>query len=274
MTTSSGDDKRLKTGFRSRGKSGAARANNMTPPTEGRPPASSLSSGLLDVDAFLKKAAEMPVRKAPDQPVAAEPRGRLIFAVDATMSRQPTWDLASSVQAEMFESGAEATGLLVQLVHFRGLGLFEASAWVADAGALGRRMADVRCLAGRTQLGTVLNHALREAGQNPIAALVYIGDCFEESQAPVFSSAGKLALHGTRAFMFHEGRDPVAARTFKEVARLTGGAYARFDIHAAQTLRDLLRAVAAYAAGGLGELERLGAGESEAFKQIIHQMKS
>lgn len=272
MTTSCGDDREENSGFRAERKSGGVRAQEV-PPSAGGFPSPSSSPASLDVDAFLKKAAEVPVRSAPGGPVTAEVRGRLIFAVDATMSRQPTWDLASSVQAEMFESGAEATGLVVQLVCFRGPGLFEASSWVSDARTLGRRMSGVRCLAGRTQLTKVLGHALREAEQNRIAGLIYIGDCFEEAQAPVFSLAGQLALRGVRAFMFHEGRDPVAGRTFKEVARLTGGAYARFDIHAAQTLRDLLRAVAAYASGGLGELQKLAAGETETFKQIVHQLK-
>ena len=41
-----------------------------------------------DVNAFLAKVAATPVKKVGVKP------GRLIFALDATASRQPTWDQA------------------------------------------------------------------------------------------------------------------------------------------------------------------------------------
>ena len=68
--------------------------------------------------------------------------------------------------------------------------------------------------------------------------------------------------------MFHEGHDAVAGRSFQEIARLTGGAYARFDASAPQSLAGLLRAAAAYASGGAGALERLAARENEAQKLL------
>ena len=37
-------------------------------------------------------------------------RGRLIFALDATMSRQPTWDTACTLQADMFREAAASAG--------------------------------------------------------------------------------------------------------------------------------------------------------------------
>ena len=70
------------------------------------------SSG--EIDAFLRQA----------KAVAATRRagGRLILALDATMSRQPTWDMACALQAEMFDAVGKAGSLSVQLVYFRGLG--------------------------------------------------------------------------------------------------------------------------------------------------------
>src|SRR5579872_1593791 len=59
-------------------------------------------------------------------------RGRLVFALDATMSRQPTWDTACALQADMFRAAASAGGLDIQLVYFRGLGECRASGWVAS----------------------------------------------------------------------------------------------------------------------------------------------
>ena len=70
--------------------------------------------------------------------VTAGKRGRLIFALDATMSRQPTWDSACALQADMFREAASIGGLDIQLVYFRGLSECRASGWVAGADKLGR----------------------------------------------------------------------------------------------------------------------------------------
>ena len=108
------------------------------------------------VDAFLKKLAAMPAVRA------AGARGRLIFSLDATASRQPTWDRACELQAEMFTEAAALGGLDVQLVFYRGFGEFEASRWLGASGELTKRMTGVRCLGGRTQIGRVLRHAIAE----------------------------------------------------------------------------------------------------------------
>ena len=50
--------------------------------------------------------------------------GRLIFALDATASRQPTWDQACQLQGEMFVETAAIGGLNIQLVWYRGFGEF------------------------------------------------------------------------------------------------------------------------------------------------------
>ena len=208
------------------------------------------SSG-AEIDAFLREAGAL-------APPAQAARGRLIFALDATMSRQPTWDVACALQGEMFDATASVGGLSVQLVFFRGLGETRASRWFADARSLGGAMARIRCQGGRTQIGKVLSHARREAEARPVAALVYVGDCMEEDADALCVKAGELALLGVRAFLFHEGREPVAGATFREIARVTGGVYLPFDAGAAAQLKALLGAVAAYAAGGRKALERSG----------------
>jgi len=208
------------------------------------------SSG-AEIDAFLREAGAL-------APPAQAARGRLIFALDATMSRQPTWDVACALQGEMFDATASVGGLSVQLVFFRGLGETRASRWFADARSLGGAMARIRCQGGRTQIGKVLSHARREAEARPVAALVYVGDCMEEDADALCVKAGELALLGVRAFLFHEGREPVAGATFREIARITGGVYLPFDAGAAAQLKALLAAVGAYAAGGRRALERSG----------------
>jgi hypothetical protein len=63
-------------------------------------------------------------------------------------------------------------------------------------------------------------------------------------------------------------------RAFRQFARLTGGAYCRFDSTSADQLRDLLAAVAVYAAGGLRALENYGGKGNAAVAQITSQVKT
>jgi hypothetical protein len=205
-------------------------------------------SSSKDIAAFLTAAAKTPS--------LAQVKGRLIFAVDATMSRQPTWDAATEIQSDMFEVAQSIGGVGVQLVYFRGRGEFQASEWTTTPAALAARMRDVRTRSGFTQLRRVLAHATEEARRTKVGALVYVGDCLEENPEVVAKEAGALALLGLPAFMFHEGDDPNAAATFREIARLTHGVYARFDAGAARQLRDLLKAAAIYATGGGAALSR------------------
>jgi hypothetical protein len=214
------------------------------------------------IESFIKQANQLgPAGEAGSRP-------RLIFALDATMSRQPTWDLACRVQGEMFETAAGIGGLSVQLVYFRGFDECRASKWVVQPRALTDLMAQIGCRGGHTQIGRVLRHVKSEARNDPLKAFIYVGDAMEEPIDDLCAEAGELGLLGVKAFMFHEGRDPVAARAFQEIARLTGGAYARFDAGAPQSLAGLLRAAAAYASGGANALERLAAREGQAQKLL------
>ena len=220
-----------------------------------------------NVDAFLEKMRLTPVNKKPGQ------RGRLFFAMDATASREPTWDMAARIQGEMFQETAALGGLDIQLAFYRGFGEFRVSRWTADEKVLLRQMTSVFCLAGQTQISKVLAHAVNETKKQKINALVFVGDCFEEDIDQVGKTAGELGLMGVPAFMFHEGADPIAAFAFKQIAKLTNGAYCQFDANSAQVLKDLLGAVAVYAAGGpsaLDDMARIRGGE---VLKIAHQVK-
>jgi hypothetical protein len=230
-----------------------------------RPP-SKTGTDRAAVNAFLRKVAMAP------KPVRGDARGRLLFVMDATLSRQPSWDMACRIQAEMFDATAEIGGLDVQLVFFRGHGEFRASGWVSDARALGASMTGVQCRGGLTQIGRALDHALAEARKKRINALVYVGDCVEENPDRLCAKAGELGLLGVPCFMFHEGGETVAAATFREIARLTGGAYCPFDPSAAETLKELLRAVAVYAAGGRAALEDMTKSRKTAALAILRQL--
>lgn len=211
-------------------------------------PAEASSSG--EIDAFLRQARTLAT--------PTEGRGRLIFALDATMSRQPTWDTACRLQAEMFDETARTGGLAVQLVYYRGYGECRASRWVSDATALRGLMTGIEVRGGQTQIGKVLSHARREAKAGKVAAMVFVGDALEEPVDALAQKAGELGLLGLRMFLFQEGRDAKVEAAFRDMARLTGGAYARFDTNAAGQLAQLLRAAAVYAAGGLRALEKRG----------------
>ena len=224
-------------------------------------------SGEAEVDAFLRKLAATP---APDR---AGRRGRLIFAMDATASRQPTWDRACHIQGEMFEATRSLGGLDVQLVYFRGFRECRASPWVSDTTELLKRMTAVSCFAGFTQIGRVLKHAIKESRKQKVDALVLVGDCFEEDPDAVGHRAGELGLLGVPAFMFHEGDDPDARRMFQQVARLTGGAYCPFDLSSARQLKDLLAAVAVFAAGGRKALEDFGRKQGGEALRLTHSLK-
>ena len=171
-------------------------------------------------------------------PAAGGGRGRLIFALDATMSRQPTWDTACKLQAEMFEEAGKVGGLDIQLAYFRGFDECRASRWVSDARALRDLMTGIQCRGGQTQIGKILTHARRETGKKKVDVLVFVGDALEEKIDDLAAKAGELGMLGVKAFIFQEGRDPVVERGFREIARLTGGAYARFDVNAAGELRQ------------------------------------
>jgi hypothetical protein len=237
-----------------------------TPAPAGRTEPATASSR-SDIEAFLQRARSL----AP--PLEPGERGRLIFALDATMSRQPTWDEACRLQADMFGQTAAIGGLDVQLVYYRGLAECRASGFVSDARLLGGLMERIDCRGGHTQLSRVLAHARKETEVKKVQALVFVGDAMEESLDDLCASAGQLGLLGVPAFMFQEGDDPIAERAFREIARLTRGAYCRFDVGAAQQLGELLRAAAAYAAGGIKALTDLSERKNAGAQKLLAQMR-
>ncbi len=222
-------------------------------------------SSSAEVDAFVQRTRAF----AP----ATEGNGRLIFALDATMSRQPTWDRACSIQAEMFAEAGRIGGLDIQLVYFRGFGECRASKWVGNAKGLASLMTRIDCRGGHTQIGKVLKHAASETRRRKVQALVYVGDCMEENVDSLCEKAGELGLLGVPAFMFQEGHDAPAEAAFREIARLTSGAYCRFSSTSAKELRDLLRAVAVYAAGGRKALADMGKQGGAGARLLIQQMR-
>jgi hypothetical protein len=224
------------------------------------------ASESAEIDAFLDK-----VRQAPARPSGG--RGRLVFALDATASREPSWDRACRIQGEMFEATAGLGGLEIQLVFYRGFSECKASRWVTSATALHQLMRAVHCIGGETQIERVLTHAIRETQRRRVNALVFVGDAMEENVDRLCREAGELGLLGVPVFIFQEGRDPVAAAAFKQIAGLSRGAYLSFDLSSAERLKELLGAVAVYAAGGYRALADYGKAKGGEVLRLTAQLR-
>jgi hypothetical protein len=225
------------------------------------------NSSSANVEAFLREVARTPIRK-PDAR-----RGRLVFALDATASRQPTWDRACEIQGSMFEEAASLGGLEIQLVYYRGFRELRSEPWLSDGHRLARQMSAVICLAGQTQIIRVLRHTLAENRSTKVDALVFVGDCMEEDEDQLCAVAGELGLRGVPVFVFHEGGNAVAARAFRQVATVTRGAYCAFDAGSAGQLRDLLSAVAVFAAGGRRALQDFGEHRGGLALRLTHLLR-
>jgi hypothetical protein len=219
-----------------------------------------------EVDSFLADLRRRR-RSIVDKPLA---HGRLIFGLDATASRQPTWDTACQLQAEMFREATAVGSLELQLVFYRGLGECRSSRWIGDSAQLAKTMSKIICNAGQTQIEKLLAHAQKETKLLRVSALVFVGDAMEENPDTLAREAGELGRLGVPAFMFQEGRDSEAEQVFRNIASLTKGAYCRFDPGAARQLAELLRAVAVYAAGGM---TALAARRDAGAVKLLSQMK-
>lgn len=239
--------------------------NDASAPVQARDPVTPASSR-ADIDAFLAQVKTLTPGVAPGQ------RGRLIFALDATMSRQPTWDSACHLQAEMFREAGAIGGLDVQLVYYRGLTECRASQWVSRPERLASLMEKIDCRGGHTQIRRILQHARKEGEGRKVQAVVFVGDAMEEPIDDLCAAAGELGLLGVPVFMFQEGSEPVAEQAFREIARLSRGAYCRFAPGAANELAELLRAAAAYAAGGMKALADLSARKNAGAQLLLRQM--
>jgi hypothetical protein len=209
---------------------------------------------------FLKGGTPASEPSAVDKFLAAvgSSGGRLIFALDATASRSQTWDLARGLTGDMIREAAAVGRLQLQLVYFRGgaEGPKECSTsgWTSDAGRLAQLMAKVECRAGYTQISRVLEHARKEAQKATIGALVFIGDACEHGAVDnldrLYAAAAELGMLKVPVFAFQENTDPDVEKTFRKIASLSNGVYGRFDAGGVRQLGDLLKAVAAFAAGG------------------------
>jgi hypothetical protein len=230
--------------------------------------------------------------------------GRLIFALDATVSRQPTWDQACAIQGEMFEATASLGRLDIQLMFYRGFDECKASRWLTSAAELHHAMRRVSCVGGQTQIGRVLDHAIRETQKAKVNGLVFVGDAMEERVDHLCRLAGELGRLGTPIFLFHETPGPAivtglpsgappeawgaaqrlisashgiasgeSLAAFQQLASLSHGACLSFDLASIGRFKELLAAIAVFAAGGYQALESYAAKQGGEVLQLTSQLR-
>jgi hypothetical protein len=173
----------------------------------------------------------------------------------------------------MFAETARIGGLDVQLVYFRGFNECRASKWVSNPTALAKLMTTVECRGGNTQIGRALSHVKKELRTTKVNAVIYVGDAMEENIDALCQAAGEIGLQGTPIFTFQEGNDGTAARAFQEMAKLSRGAYFKLNESSAHMLRELLSAVAVYAAGGRTALENHAKTKGGNSTLLLRQLK-
>jgi hypothetical protein len=226
-------------------------------PAPSRPRAPAPSGGLLARvlskvgTAIASAAASLPAAFSDAQPPAdtgTPSRPRLIFAVDATASREPAWAAARQVTDALVK--ALPGELDVALAVHGGNRVHTFTGFTSDPATLRDRAAGVTCQAGLTRLLPILSSSLK---QQSVRVVIYIGDVFEESLPHGRTIADAMGARGTKLIVLHDTADRSARRDaelFWDLAKRTGGCVLPFDASASGRLRDILSAVAVYAVGG------------------------
>lgn len=201
--------------------------------------------------AFLEKASALAKQKDSSKiALALKKTPKLLFSMDATASRQPSWDVAQKITLSMFD--VIPGGLKIALAYHSAGRLQTVTEFRDDAGYFKDQIAAVRCQAGNTALCEILDTACDTPG---LSSLIYIGDCFEERFETAVALAQRLKEKGVPCFIFQEGDDFRAADAFKAIAEITGGAVFPFEMDSLVRVREKLDAIAAYAAGGMKLLQ-------------------
>jgi hypothetical protein len=185
---------------------------------------------------------------------SAPARPRLVFAFDATGSREPAWDTARQVTDALVR--ALPGELDVALAVHGGSRLHTFTEFTANPRTLRDRAGGITCIPGFTRMLPILSGSLKRAG---VRVVIYIGDVFEESLAQGRKLADAMAARGIKLVVLHDTSDPSArhhAEIFNDLTRRTGGCVLPFDANAPNKLRELLAALAVFAVGGTALLRQ------------------
>jgi len=194
---------------------------------------------------WLEKLYPTPSRAAVEPRVAGK-RGKLLFAIDATASREPAWEAAKQLTDSFFDA---VPGMIdIGLAAYGGNRVHTFTPYVADARRLRRLASGISCRAGYTQLLPILRRVV-ETGD--VGVVLYITDAFEEDATTAARLAEMLKAKGTRVIVLFDGwSDSEARAVFEDLAARTGGAVLPFEASAIERLKGLIAAAAVLAVGG------------------------
>lgn len=193
----------------------------------------------------------------------------MVFAIDATASREPAWEAAKATTDGLF--AALPGALDVALAVHGGSRVKVFGSFVAYARALRDEAAGIVCEAGATRLIEIMDRTCAAAA---VKVLVYIGDVFEESAEDAERVATALRLRGTRVVILHDAKDGEHLESrlvFDRIAAITGGAVVPFAAPSVERLRETLEAIGVLVAGGM-KLLRQHATNSPAASQLLKRL--
>ncbi len=223
--------------------------------------ASRLKRGLME-DAlgrmFRKEVAEKPI--APGTP-------RVVLAL-ANHARSPGWERAQVLQRQMFEA-AEGSGLKMKFAFYgednaKGVRRFRITKrWINDPDDMTTVMGKAECNCGcYVYISSVLEQAVKENADQPMRAVIIVGDAFHDDQDSLDEAAlaaNQLRREGTRVFLIQQGDDPITARKLQYLQRVSGATYFQFDPKTQQVqIAEMLATISAYAAGGEQAVKAIG----------------
>jgi len=196
--------------------------------------------------------------------------GRLVFIIDATASREHSWQAAQEIQIQMFEAARQFGNLHVRLMFFGG-DYFEDTGWTDDPNYLKQKMAPVQCIGGYTQYLKAFTKLDSEINSG---CVVLVGDCFEhynKDEQNIYNIANRLGLRKCPVFCLHEGN--LYEDHFNKIAEVSGGAYLNFGPGISLQLNDCFKSVAAFSTGGLKALDQLKSKGDKAASKMKNQLK-
>jgi hypothetical protein len=199
-------------------------------------------------------AAPVERRSLAGAAVAPPRKPRLVFAIDATASRDRAWEAAKQVTDCIFR--AAPGGIEVALAVHSGGKLARFSPFHPHVDNIRDEAAGVACVAGPTRMLDIMEETLRRTG---VKALVYIGDCFEEDMERGLAVAERLGLRGIKLVVLHDTTTggTGSGGAFRMMAARAGGLVLPFDMSSLDRLADALSAVGAYVAGGPDRLRAM-----------------
>ena len=172
----------------------------------------------------------------------------------------PGWDRAKLLQGQMF-TAAGGSGLEMKFAYYgpdNAAGVRRCritKRWITDPTDMANLMDRVECSCGcYVNIRDVLAQAASEAEDRPLRAVIIIGDAFHDDPDGLDEAAiaaNQLRRAGTRVFLIQLGDDPTTARRLQYLARVSGGAYFRFDPRTQERqFADMWEAMSAYTTGG------------------------